>query len=133
MFRLVAATVVLFEVFVTVGCSPSLARSPVIDGFARTVLKGALAMPGEPFNSTDLVLDDTPQRRVIGYRIEKSSAYLWYEHGGRGYHHHLVRFAATPPYTIEESYACRASDHHTIEELIADSEFLMSCLHSEEL
>ena len=47
---------------------------------------------GGPFRATDVVITppDIPSRRLM-YLGEANDVFIiWYEHGGRGYHHHVV-------------------------------------------
>src|SRR5262245_46533979 len=51
-----------------------------------------VANPGERFNSTDVVDTRYPRRRLVLSGIESRSWFVSNEHGGRGYHRHLVVF-----------------------------------------
>ena len=51
-----------------------------------------LADPGASFNSTDVIDPSYPMRRLILAGIDARSWFVSYEHGGRGYHRHLVVF-----------------------------------------
>lgn len=47
---------------------------------------------GAEFNPGDVVRGSIPQRRVILGGTSSSLAFIWYEHGGRGLHEHLLVF-----------------------------------------
>ncbi len=49
-----------------------------------------MAEPNEPFNSTDLIMKDYPSRRFIVGGFSKDYAFVFYEHGGRGYNQPFV-------------------------------------------
>jgi len=83
-----------------------------------------IAAKGEPFNSTDVIKEGVPRRRIIDYFVTSTTSFLWYEHGGRGYHQHLVRFKTTRPEEIQASYVFISTKHAQISELIKDREFL---------
>ena len=51
---------------------------------------GRMAEPNEPFNSTDLITKDYPSRRFITGGFSKDYAFVFYEHGGRGYNQPFV-------------------------------------------
>jgi len=51
-----------------------------------------LASPGEPFNATDIVDSDLATRRLVFAAGTSASWLIYYEHGGGGYHRHLVVF-----------------------------------------
>ena len=79
---------------------------------------------GQPFNATDIVKEGVPTRRILGYFVTSTASFLWYEHGGRGYHQHLIRFSTAKPEKIEASYVFIKPSHGNIEQLIKDTEFL---------
>lgn len=116
-------------------CSAQVPLPAAVDSFCRTALNGDISGPSGAFNASDVVRKGVPSRRILGYRIDGSSAYLWYEHGGRGYHQHLVRFSPTLPNQLEESYIFpRRSGRGDIEDLIGDQMFLRDHLaRTEEL
>ena len=96
----------------------------VITDFCVQILGGDIAFKSEPFNATDVITEELPSRRILGYFVTSSTSYLWYEHGGRGYHQHLVRFSTSSPSNIQASYVFAKSQHRHIDALIRDSEFL---------
>jgi|SoiMethySBSTD1v2_1073268.scaffolds.fasta_scaffold50519_2 hypothetical protein len=59
---------------------------------ARMKHDARLANPGERFNSTDIIDTRYPMRRLVLAGVESRSWFVSYEHGGRGYHRHLVVF-----------------------------------------
>jgi hypothetical protein len=52
-----------------------------------------IANPNEKFNSTDVIVDDAPQRRLVFTGDWRDCWFVCYEHGGRGYHCHLIMFS----------------------------------------
>lgn len=89
---------------------------------------GDIAGKGEKYNATDVVAKGVPHRRILDYVVGEHYAYLWYEHGGRGYHQHLVKFSVTPPYEVRGSYVFDTTAHKDIHDLIKDTRFLNSHL-----
>jgi hypothetical protein len=59
---------------------------------ARMKHDARLANPEERFNSTDIIDTRYPMRRLVLAGVESRSWFVSYEHGGRGYHRHLVVF-----------------------------------------
>jgi len=111
------------------GCHETQQPQPLpqpIEGFSRTALRGDIAPKGGRFEPTDVRSRGVPSRRVLDYRVVGSSAWLWYEHGGRAYHQHLVRFEVAPPHQIEETYVLADYRHREIDELLRDRDFLQS-------
>ena len=57
-----------------------------------------MANPGEKFEATDFILDDTlPQRRLIWVARVPHYYLLHYEHGGIGLHQHVVVVSYSDP------------------------------------
>lgn len=104
---------------------------PAIKGFCDLAFAGAIAEKGQPFNATGAANNSLPHRRIVDYVIKDSYAYLWYEHGGKGYHQHLVKFSKTPPYELKKSYVFESTTHKDIHELIKDSRFLSGHLSNQ--
>ena len=73
-----------------------------------------LASAGEAFNATDVVWPNRAMRRLVLARGNSSSWLVYYEHGGRGYHRHLVVFSVA-----HDSAECRCVGNVAIE--VADS------------
>jgi hypothetical protein len=96
----------------------------VIGEFCSAHFPGGIAAVGEPFNATDVVDRGKPDRRIVAYLVTSSTSYVWYEHGGRGYHQHLVRFNTVSPDKVAASYVFIESPHSRIEGLLSDTEFL---------
>ena len=125
------ARIALVATMLSVGCEETQQPQPLpqaIEDFTRTALKGDIALKGGRFEPTDLISRGAARRRVISYRVEGSSAWLWYEHGGRVYHQHLVRFEVSPPHEIDESYVLADYRHKQIDELLRDHDFLQSSI-----
>ncbi len=103
----------------------------VIAAFCAKLLHGDIAAKDEPFNSTDIVEKGVPTRRIVDYFVTSATSFLWYEHGGRGYHQHLVKFNTVRPEEIQASYVFISSKHARIIDLIKDTEFLRSHVSKE--
>jgi hypothetical protein len=104
---------------------------PSIKGFCELAFAGKIAGKGQKFNPTDVVAKGVARRRIIDYVVAEHYAYLWYEHGGRSYHQHLVKFSKTPPYELKKSYVFDSTTHQDIHKLIKDSRFLNSHLKNQ--
>jgi len=86
---------------------------------------GEVAFKDEPFNSTDNVINnDAPFRRIIDELVISNTGYLWYEHGGRGYHQHLVLYSITKPEDVLENYTFIKSKYGNILSLIKNKNTL---------
>ena len=74
---------------------------------------GDIAGPGEAFNSTDVVSDDTPNRRFLRGVRSGNSWFVWYEHGGVGLHRHVLAYGigvtGIPPKSTAGGPALRKS------------------------
>ncbi len=89
--------IIIFSIILlipTFGFSKSIPG--VITDFCEIHFNGQIANIGEPFNVTDIKRDNLPFRRIIDFAVTSSTAYLWYEHGGRGYHQHLETVKPKP-------------------------------------
>jgi hypothetical protein len=54
-------------------------------------LPHGIAAVGARYNATDYITDESlPSRRLLGAGRTGALWFVWYEHGGRGYHQHLV-------------------------------------------
>ena len=104
---------------------------PAIKGFCDLAFAGKIADKGQQFNATGVVEQELPQRRIIDYVVNEHDAYLWYEHGGRSYHQHLVKFSNPPPYELKASYVFDSTTHKDIHKLIKDTRFLNSHLKNQ--
>lgn len=51
-----------------------------------------MADPGGRFNATDVVDTGLPMRRLVFAGESSNGAFVYYEHGGRGFHYHLAVF-----------------------------------------
>jgi uncharacterized membrane protein len=76
-----------------------------------------LANPGERFNRTDVVDPRYPMRRLVLVGLGARSWFVSYEHGGRGYHRHLVVYAQRDGRPALAYAGTFASDAATLEEL----------------
>ena len=99
-----------------------------IRGFCNLAFAGKIAHKREKFNATDVLDKGVPRRRILGYLVGKNDAYLWYEHGGRSLHQHLVKFSSTPPYEVKASYVFDSTRDKNIQQLIHDRRFLSNHL-----
>jgi hypothetical protein len=130
MLNLTARMVAVVTGVATASCHAEVQLPPAVESF-RVTLNGDISPPRGRFNATDVV-DGKPTRRILGYQVGESSVLLWYEHGGRGYHQHLVRLNAAAPYQVEESYAVGKHEHRDIDSLLRDRD-LLRVARSEEL
>jgi hypothetical protein len=88
--------------------------------FCELHFNGDMAFAGEPYNATDVIESELPFRRVISELVTSDIAYIWYEHGGRGYHQHLVRYNVLKPSELLENYTFYETKYRSIQEIIAD-------------
>ena len=95
-----------------------------IKAFCAMAFAGDIAEQNQKFNATDVAVSGVPNRRILGYLVGDDYAYLWYEHGGGGYHQHLVKFSSTKPYEVKVSYVFTITKYKVIHELIKDTKFL---------
>ncbi len=93
-------------------------RFDVTKEFCDLHFNSAIAFAGEPYNATDVVDDELPPRRMVGEFVTSNIAYIWYEHGGRGYHQHLIRYNVLKPQEILENYIFYKSQYRDIREVI---------------
>ena len=62
-----------------------------IRSLLKTRVPEGIAAVGAPYNATDHITDESlPSRRLLGAGRTGALWFIWYEHGGRGYHQHLV-------------------------------------------
>ncbi|HTD36299.1 MAG TPA: hypothetical protein VK669_02200, partial [Candidatus Limnocylindrales bacterium] len=67
--------------------------APIREGkFGEAVDEWALAEPGGHWNATDLIMDKSPQRRLVIAGCSSIVCVVNYERGGRGYHLVLAAF-----------------------------------------
>jgi len=69
---------------------PKDVRIAILPEPSKSVRLGRMANPNERFNSTDVIEDDLPMRRFITGGFSKDYAFVFYEHGGRGYNQPFV-------------------------------------------
>lgn len=118
--RIVLLLVVAPELVVAQNVELSSLPEPIA-AFCAQVLKGDIAAQGKRFNATDVINRDVPTRRIIAFKTIGETSYLWYEHGGLGYHQHLVGFNNARPKEILESYSLIIKPvDRSIEDVIAD-------------
>ncbi|MEJ2362068.1 MAG: hypothetical protein P8Z75_11670 [Gammaproteobacteria bacterium] len=97
---------------------------PAIKAFCDMAFSGKIARNGALFNSGGSIVKGVPSRRIVAYKLGAQNDYLWYEHGGKHYHQHLVKFSNTPPYEVKASYVFDSTRDKTIQQLIKDTRFL---------
>ena len=100
------------------------AQPRVITDFCRIHFPEGIAAKGEAFNATDAMERGQPFRRIVAYMVSSSTSLIWYEHGGRGYHQHLVRFNTVKPEEVVASSVFAKPPHTRIGELVSDAEYL---------
>lgn len=126
MHKLLRFILLIFSFYFALSVYGAEALPPAVKGFCALAFAGKIANKGQAFNATDVIDKGVPQRRVIDYVVDEHVAYLWYEHGGRGYHQHLVEFSKTPPYELKKNYVFDKTTHTHIQKLINDTRFLNS-------
>lgn len=65
----------------------------ILNLFYSKVRPDYIANRGEPFNSTDVIVNDRPARRFVLAGSGQGIWFILYEHGGIAYHHDLVIFS----------------------------------------
>jgi hypothetical protein len=131
MTKIARILVVVVAIQLTLSAPAAETLPPVIQAFCDMAFAGAIAGKAEKFNATEVVEKGVPSRRILGYVVGDHYAYLWYEHGGRGYHQHLVKFSNTKPYEVRASYLFPASQYQDIHKLINDTKFLSAHLSNQ--
>ena len=121
---------VLVSLLIIIIPSIGLAEVPgVIKEFCEIHFNNQIANIGEPFNATDINKKNLPFRRIIDFAVTSLTAYLWYEHGGRGYHQHVVAFSTINPNEIYRSCIfLEYIKHKSILDLLKDNRLLEQCL-----
>ena len=89
----------------------------IADLSARMKHDPRLANPGERFNRTDVVDPRYPMRRLVLAGLGTRSWFVSYEHGGRGYHRHLVVYVQRDGRPALAYAGTFGSDAATLEEL----------------
>lgn len=125
---IIAAAALLIAFGVHAGGEPP----GVITEFCAKKLGSDIAGVNQPFNAIDVVKEGVPTRRMLGYFVTSISSFLWYEHGGRGHHQHLVIFNTTRTEEVKASYVFINTKHQSVEGLIKDTEFLRSHVAKDE-
>lgn len=131
MTKYLKISLILFSLQIAFSAHGAEALPPVIKAFCDMAFAGNIAGKGEMFNPSDVNVKGVPQRRILDYVVGDHYAYLWYEHGGRGYHQHLVKFSKSPPYEVKASYVFDSTTHKDIHNLIKDTRFLSSHLSNQ--
>ena len=72
----------------------------VLELFHAKVEPADIANRGEPFNSTDVVVENRPARRFVLAGNAPGLWFIWYEHGGIAYHQNLIVFSKTDRWQI---------------------------------
>jgi hypothetical protein len=65
---------------------------------------------GAPWNSTDVIYNDLPQRRLVSIEHVGSEWRVQYEHGGRGKHSHTITFSTYPTVHVISTSSCIPSE-----------------------
>jgi len=92
--------------------------------FCELHFNGDIAFVEEPYNATDVIDPGLPSRRLVSEYVTSNIAYIWYEHGGRGYHQHLVRYNVMRPSKVLENYTFFKTEYGNIQEIIANKKQL---------
>jgi hypothetical protein len=107
----------LTETYVLVTTVEQIPSAVMADLSARMKHDPRLANPGERFNRTDVVDPRSPMRRLVLAGLGARSWFVTYEHGGRGYHRHLVVYAQRAGRPTLAYAATFGSEVATLEEL----------------
>jgi hypothetical protein len=68
------------------------------------------ANSGAPWNSTDVIYNNLPQRRLIAIEHAGSEWRIQYEHGGIGLHSHTITFSTYPAVHVVSTSSCIPSE-----------------------
>lgn len=69
-------------------------QSNILNALYEKFAGKKIANPDEEFNPTDVIYDENiPQRRLVFAGSSSNSWFVCYEHGGYGYHCHLIIFS----------------------------------------
>src|SRR5262245_40596960 len=107
----------LTEQYTLVGTVQQIPPAVIADLSARMQHDPRLANPGERFNRTDVVDSRYPMRRLVLAGLGARSWFVSYEHGGRGYHRHLVVYAQRDGRPMLAYAGTFVSEAATLEEL----------------
>jgi hypothetical protein len=107
----------LTEKYVLATAVEQIPPGVMADLSARMKHDPRLANPGERFNRTDVVDPRSPMRRLVLAGLGARSWFVTYEHGGRGYHRHLVVYAQRGGRPTLAYAATFGSEVATLEEL----------------
>ena len=107
----------LTEKYVLATTVEQIPPAVMADLSARMKHDPRLANPGERFNRTDVVDPRYPMRRLVLAGLGARSWFVSYEHGGRGYHRHLVVYAQRDGRPTVAYAGTFGSDAATLEEL----------------
>jgi hypothetical protein len=107
----------LTEKYVLATTVEQIPPTVMADLSARMKHDPRLANPGERFNRTDVVDPRYPMRRLVLAGLGARSWFVSYEHGGRGYHRHLVVYAQRGGRPALAYAGTFGSDAATLEEL----------------
>ena len=119
-----ALLLAILPIFGTSACSKAPPLPTAIARFCAEVLHGDIAQSHERFNDGDVVYAGVPTRRILGYQVSGDTAAIWYEHGGRAPHQHLIRFSVASPSQILAEYRFAKAPDSSISGLLANAAFL---------
>ena len=131
MTKLAKILLVIIAMQLALSAHAAASLPPVIQAFCDMAFAGEIAGKGDKFNATDVIEKGVPSRRILGYVVDDHYAYIWYEHGGRSYHQHLVKFSNTRPYEVKASYLFATTQYQDIHVLIKDTKFLSAHLSNQ--
>lgn len=80
--------------FTTLDRMPRAIVEDVLSRLPRAPSDGgkSIASRDQDFNATDLVKDGWPMRRFVQGGQMGNLLFIWYEHGGRGFHHDRIGY-----------------------------------------
>jgi hypothetical protein len=107
----------LTEKYVLATTVEQIPPAVMADLSARMKHDPRLANPGERFNRTDVIDPRYPMRRLVLAGLGARSWFVSYEHGGRGYHRHLVVYAQRDGRPVLAYAGTFGSEAATLEEL----------------
>jgi hypothetical protein len=88
--------------------------APVINALVALCAPCSFADVGAPWQDTDFITGDLPQRRLVRVEHSGSEWIIEYEHGGRGKHLHSATFSTLPEAHFVRG-SCGSSDRKVCE------------------